>query len=228
MLNLIKQVGVRLFITRKTVMKRIRDAEVLRLVVGAGATKYPGWISIEKYILDVTKREDWVALLGSRKVDNILSEHVFEHLEYENSIQAFCNIAEFLADGGVFRWAVPDGYHPSAYVRKLTGTHGTELGADSHKYFYTIDDIPEIEDITGLKAVPLEFFCKDGFFVGNPIDSNKGYIQRCSKNYKGRFFRSEKERGKMLDSVPTHLRGQFVERGFSYASLLCDWIKVRR
>ena len=228
MLNLIRQVGARLFVNRKMVMKRIRNADVVRLVVGAGATKYPGWISIEKNILDVTNREDWVALLGSKKIDNILSEHVFEHLEYDNAIQAFCNIAEFLADGGTFRWAVPDGYHPSAYVRDLTGTHGTEHGADDHKYFYTIDDVPEIEAVTGLKAESLEFFGKDGFFVGNPIGFNKGYIQRCSKNYRGRFTRSEKEMEKMLDSVPVHLRGQFVEQGLSYTSLLCDWIKVRR
>lgn len=135
MMNLIRQVKGRFFFTRFRVGMCIRKADVVRLVVGAGATKYPGWISIEKSNLDVTNREDWIALLGSRKVDNILAEHVFEHLEYDAAMRAFDNIAEFLAIGGVFRFAVPDGYHPSSYVRELTGTNGTEPGADDHKYF---------------------------------------------------------------------------------------------
>lgn len=217
--------SLRALATRKKLAGDIRRADVVRLNVGAGDTEYPGWLSIEKNILDITKREEWERLLGGRTVRNILAEHVFEHLLYDDAIKAFRNIAEFLEPGGRFRFAVPDGNHPSAYVRELTGPGGTDPGADDHKYFYTIRDIPVIERLSGLRAEPLEYFTDEGIFIANPIDFDQGYISRCSANYRGRFTESTAEMERMLDTVPEHLREQFRERGISYTSLLVDWRK---
>jgi predicted SAM-dependent methyltransferase len=203
----------------------IRHAEIVRLNVGAGGTNYPEWFSIEEYVLDITKRQAWQNVLAGRRVRHVLAEHVFEHLRYDDSLQAFRNIAEFLEPGGVFRFAVPDGNHPSEYVRDLTRPGGTDPGSDDHKYFYTIRDIPSIEKHCGLRAAPLEYFTDDGVFVGNPIDFSNGYIARCSVNYRGRFTESESEMRRMLDTVPEHLRDQFRQRNISYMSLLVDWTK---
>lgn len=212
-------------VARRRLRRSVQQAGHIRLNVGAGGTEYPGWFSIEKRILDVTRRDQWERFLGKRTVDNILAEHVFEHLHYPDAMQAFRNIAEFMTPGGVFRFAVPDGNHPSAYVRELTGPGGSERGADDHKYFYTIGDIPEIERLTGLHAEPLEYFTADGEFVSAEIDFDRGYISRCSANYKGRFTESEEEMRRMIETVPDHLREQFLRRGISYTSLLVDWVK---
>lgn len=210
---------------RARMRRKVRQADSLRLNIGAGGTEYPGWISLERRVLDITSRSQWNSLLGKRRVENILAEHVFEHLHYQDAIRAFKYIAECMAPGGVFRFAVPDGNHPSAYVRELTGPGGKEQGAEDHKYFYTIGDIPEIERLTGLHAEPLEYFGADGMFVSGPIDFARGYISRCSANYKGRFTESGEEMRRMMETVPEHLREQFHRKGISYTSLLVDWVK---
>ena len=210
---------------RARMRRSIRQADPLRLNIGAGGTEYTGWISLEHRVLDITSRSQWRSLLGKRMAANILAEHVFEHLYYQDAMRAFNYIAEYMAPGGVFRFAVPDGNHPSAYVRELTGPQGTERGAEDHKYFYTIGDIPEIERLTGLHAEPLEYFSADGVFVSGPIDFARGYISRCSANYKGRFTESEEEMRRMIETVPEHLREQFHSKGISYTSLLVDWVR---
>lgn len=96
------------------------------------------------------------------------------------------------------------------------------------KYFYTVDDIPQIEERSGLRAELFEYFDGNGCFHSQPVDFGRGHIQRCSKNYRGRFTRSQKEMEKMLETIPQSLRGQFTDRGISYTSLLCDWIKDDR
>jgi predicted SAM-dependent methyltransferase len=204
----------------------IAASDVIRLNVGSGGTSYPGWISMDRTELDITKRRAWERILRHRRADNVLAEHVLEHLDEDEIAAAFSNIAAFLKPGGVFRMAVPDGNHPSEYVRELSRPGGLEPGADDHKVFLTIRDVEKLEQCSGLKAEPVEYFDDEGWFVSRPMRPERGHVKRSAENYRGLFTDSRAEMERLMSTVPPHLRKQFEERGISGTSLIVDWVKV--
>lgn len=211
---------------RRRLIAAIAASDVVRLNVGSGGTSYTGWFSVDRKELDVTERRAWERLLRDRRADNVLAEHVIEHLEADQIEAAFRNIAAFLTSGGVFRMAVPDGNHPSEYVRELTKPGGLEPGADDHKVFLTIRDVPGLEQCSGLRAEPIEYFDDEGRFVSRPMRPERGHIKRSAENYRGRFTESRSEMNRLISTVPPHLRDQFTEKKLSYTSLLVDWVRV--
>ena len=205
----------------KIKINRMKD---VKIIAGAGNVKIPSWISTNKEEFDITNESDFLYYFSNKKVSNILLEHVIEHILYEEFLKFLKIAKKYLKKGGVIRIAVPDKYHPSEYVRQLTGVNGLEPGAEDHKYFYSIDDLEEIAAKTGYRLVKLEYFDADGYFHTTDFDFSNGYVFRCSKNYKGRFTNSVDEYIKMLASTPEHLRSQFLIYKISYTSLLVDLI----
>jgi predicted SAM-dependent methyltransferase len=203
--------------------KRIHGSSPVKLVAGAGPTRFDGWIATEISEFDITKESDYAYLFGTeKKIDNILIEHVVEHLEQDQFIQFLSIAKKYLAPHGVIRIAVPDAYHPSSYIRQLTGKNGTEHGADDHKYHYSIDDLEHIASESGYVIRKLEYFDRDGCFHASDFDYDNGYISRCLKNYAGRFTSDKDEYQKMINGVPEKLRDQFVKKNIYYTSLLVD------
>ncbi|MDX9696164.1 MAG: hypothetical protein RBT49_10285 [Bacteroidales bacterium] len=196
----------------------------IKIVCGAGKTKFNGWLSLNIETLDITKDKDFNFLFKEKSIDNILLEHVVEHLLYEEFVTFLTIVKKYLKHGGNIRIAVPDKNHPSKYVQELTGINGKEPGAHDHKTFYNIEDFTSIANKTGYKLVGIEFFTNEHFFVGNDFNYENGYISRCSKNYTGRFTKNQDEYKKMIESVPEKLRNQFKEKNISYTSLLVDFI----
>lgn len=197
-----------------------------KVVLGAAHTAYPGWLSLNQDVCDLTKEKDFQFLFKPSSLENILLEHVIEHLEPEDFSKSLQIMKKFLKPGGRIRIAVPDRFHPSAYVRELTGINGTEPGGDDHKAFYSIEDFIKIAQSHGLSIEPIEYFDKDGIFFSKSFSYDFGYISRCSLNYKGRFTSNESEYNKFINTVPDHLQNQFFEKKFSYTSLLVDFIKT--
>ncbi len=218
--------GIRLFkrtgVGRGRALGRHHD-QPLKLNIGSGATRYPGWRSIEIRELDIRYRVDWAYFLGDQRPKAVFAEHVFEHLSFRDTVRAFAHIGEFLAPGGVFRFAVPDGNHPSGYYRELTGPGGIGWGGDDHHYFFTIGDVPLLERASGLRAQPLEYFDDEGRFVGVPFDDANGPVVRSAFNYRGPLSRPGVRQQRFFDTIPPHLREQFHEQGMTYTSLLIDW-----
>lgn len=221
MLNLRKKLGkCRLL---KAIAMAERSGEKIKLNIGAGGTKYPGWISVEKEQLDITKTEDFIKLFKPGTISNLLAEHVVEHIERHEFEKFLSSIKPFLDDEASIRIAVPDSMHPSSYVRELTMPSGLEPGAEDHRYFYSIYDMQKIAYKTGYQIIPLEYFDKNGIFYSVEDDWERGYISRSSQNYKGRFTNDIKEMEKMIDSIPASLQSQFVENKISYTSLIVDF-----
>ncbi|TQD23849.1 hypothetical protein [Methanolobus vulcani] len=209
---------------RPYIKNKILSSEIVKIVPGAGKTRYEGWISIEVQELDITSTYDLNYYFANKKIDNILLEHVIEHIDYKNFIHFLVTIKPYLKKGAIIRIAVPDRNHPSEYVRLLTGVNGLEPGADDHKYFYGIDDFENIACQTDYKLDKVEYFDNNGIFHKNNFDLSDGYISRCSKNYKGLFTENNEEYRKMIESVPENLREQFYKLNISYTSLLADFI----
>jgi predicted SAM-dependent methyltransferase len=215
----------------KTIFKELRlkykinTCRKIKLVIGAGGNYFDGWISTDNDILDITNPLSWGKKFKNKKIDNILAEHVFEHLNFRDVKKALFYIYDSLKVDGILRFAVPDGYHPSVYVRELTKPNGLEPGADDHKVFFNIDMVEKLAEENGFELDRIEYFDKNGVFHTKEFNFENGYISRCSKNYKGRFTDDQKEYNKLINSVPEHLRQQFIDNKISYTSLFVDFIK---
>lgn len=213
-------------VRKKVLARKILRANCVRINVGAGGTCYPDWISIEKDLLDITKKSDFLYYFTQKKISKILAEHVIEHVHQQQFFDFLCSVRDYLEPMASIRIAVPDAYHPSGYVRELTKPGGLEPGADDHKVFYSIDLMKEIASKTNYRLVPIEFFDDKGLFHSNIQGWDNGYISRSSMEYKGRFTESPEEYKRMYDSVPAYLREQFTSGKITYTSLIVDFIKI--
>ena len=220
--------NLRKWLVRRRLFKDIaaaeRKGEKLRLNIGAGGTKYSGWISIEKIQLDITKSEDFIKFFKPGMIRNLLAEHVIEHIDLHEFEKFLFDIKPFLTEAAIVRIAVPDAMHPSGYVRELTMPNGLEPGADDHRYFYSIFDMQEIANKAGYELSPLEYFDENGIFHYKEDNWDQGYILRSSRNYKGRFTHDEKEMKNMINSIPKNLQHHFIDNKISYTSLIVDFI----
>lgn len=152
----------------------------LKIVVGAGDTIHnPEWITTNVEELDVENVDDWKFLFKETKANNIFSEHVWEHLA--NPDKANKNVFDYLTDGGRFRVAVPDGYHPDPNYIEAVRPGGIGAGADDHKFLYNIDTITESLEKAGFIVHPLEYW-KNGEFFCNHWTNGDGRVGRSRFN----------------------------------------------
>lgn len=198
----------------------------VKLVIGANGTRFDGWISADsEKELDLLDRRAWQRAFAGKRLRHVLAEHVFEHLTFAGALQGLRLIHEMLEPGGTLRFAVPDASHPSSYYRYMVRPGGHEAAAREHQYFWSIEDIPVVEQATGFRAEPLEYFDREGLFHAVPFTDERGYIQRCSRHYQPRGRDSGWDYGRIAATVPDRVRGEFEARGLTYTSLLVDFVK---
>ena len=84
-------------------------------------TPRPPYFVLRKHLfLDATKSSDCKLYFLPNSIDNILSEHMLEHLNNEDLLDTLKIIHHFLAYNGIFRVAVPDGSRPDAnYINQV-------------------------------------------------------------------------------------------------------------
>jgi predicted SAM-dependent methyltransferase len=153
----------------------------LQIVIGAGETKYTGWIPTDIPAFDILKHTHWAQLFQPNSIHRMLAEHVFEHLTTAE-MKDFLRIARiYLTENGRIRIAVPDGYHPDPSYIEHVRPGGIGIGADDHKVLYTCDLIAEILEAQGYNYQVLEGFNADGEFQRSEWDIVDGYIKRSEK-----------------------------------------------
>lgn len=197
----------------------------LKVIVGAGATRYPGWISTDVNFFDVRVERDWAKLFTQNSLSNILAEHVLEHLSVADAKEFLTYAHRYLKNEGCLRIAVPDANHFSPYVRALTRPNGLEQGAEDHKTFWDIYALTSIAKDVGFKVYPLEFFDAKGNVHLNEWDDRNGFIARSSKHYCGRFTECESELKKFYEGMSEEHKQQSLDYNVTYMSLLVDLIK---
>ena len=171
----------------------------MKIILGAGQTRYEGWIATQLDTLNATRAGDWDAILQGRKANRILAEHVFEHMTPEDTQAALRNAAANLAEDGLLRIAVPDGFHPDRDYIDYVRPGGTAPGADDHKILYTYKSLTDAVEMAGLSARLIEYFDEDGIFHARPWRYDDGYIMRCAA-----------------------LDGRTKDRPYSFTSLIVD------
>ncbi|GAB7081075.1 class I SAM-dependent methyltransferase [Megalodesulfovibrio paquesii] len=196
----------------------------LRVILGAGTHRHPGWIATDADSLDIVSQASWERLFLPDSIDNLLAEHVFEHLNYGECLTAFQLAHRFLKLGGVLRIAVPDAYHPSRYYYNQVKPGGKET-PDEHKLFFDYELVTELAATSGFRIDLIEYFDENGQFHKKPFSEEAGMILRRADANVGFDLSDPDVRAQFYNSIPAHLRDELLQRNIGYTSLLFDLIK---
>ena len=158
----------------------------LRIILGAGNQRWPGWIATQREQLDLLRRDDWVARFGDQRVDALLCEHVWEHLTEAEGRAAAALCYEFLKPGGYLRCAVPDANFPDVAYQHMVQVGGpgpADHPAADHQILYDHRRFAEIFAGVGFAGVGfagdlLEYCDEQGRFHFNYWDPADGPIYR--------------------------------------------------
>lgn len=151
----------------------------VKIVVGSGYTDFEGWIGTDLPHFNILKKEDWQYFFEGCLIDNLLAEHVFEHLTEEQTQQAMALAAPFVKKGGIFRIAVPDGFNPDPIYIEYVRPDGNGEGADDHKILWNYKTLSQTGEKTGYKADLKEYYTEEGKFIENELSDERGYIFRA-------------------------------------------------
>lgn len=154
----------------------------IKLNVGSGFLHYDGtWYNTDIDSLDITRSGAWKRLLGIFRVDNIMAEHVWEHLTDEDTILANKNCYKYLKRNGVLRIAVPDGFHSEKKYIEHVKPGGTGAGATNHKVLYNYITLKERLEKAGFLVNLLEYWDERGNFHFTEWTDEAGHITRSRR-----------------------------------------------
>jgi predicted SAM-dependent methyltransferase len=157
----------------------------LKVVIGAGEyNKGEDWIHTQEEELSLLNEEDWKKRFSRESISAILSEHVWEHLTYEEGIRAAKMCYTYLKPGGYIRCAVPDGFFPNKEYQngvKIGGPGPKDHPAASHKIVYNYYSITTMFEAAGFTVKLLEYCDEDGEFHYNTWDEKMGFIYRSKR-----------------------------------------------
>ena len=154
----------------------------IKIILGAGNTKYYGWLSTNEENINLTEEKSFERILGTKLVNNFLAEHVFEHLTLEQGKIATINCCKYLKKGGVLRIAVPDGFFPSKEYINFVKPGGHGQGAYDHKILYNYMTIRNIFDEKKFTLNFIEYFDENEKFNEKTLTKENGYIIRSRYN----------------------------------------------
>ena len=180
---------------RQTIRAQVEQMQqvgrTVKVILGAGATRYDGWIATDIPAFDILKHEHWARLFQPNTVERILAEHVIEHLTIDQ-FKDFLRIARiYLASGGRIRLAVPDGRHPDPDYIARVRPGGTGEGADDHKVLYTGELMRATLTGQGYDCQLLEYYDASGEFHHRDWHPEDGFVRRSAfhdaRNANGRL-----------------------------------------
>jgi len=172
-----------LVIGRKKIRKLINQAwkeGFLKIDIGSGkiGEMENGWVKTDIPHFDALKKSDWEHFLADKKIDQLFSEHVLEHLtDIQNNELAKLTF-HYLKPGGVFRIAVPDGYHKNPDYIEYVKPGGSGLGADDHKVLWNIDTLSAVYRNVGFLVTGREYYDKEGNLHTEDLDPGLGVVLR--------------------------------------------------
>jgi len=150
----------------------------VRLVVGAAGVAPPGWTASEASYLNLLIERHWRRCFRPDSIDNLLAEHVWEHLPPDQGVQAARTCLRYLRPGGRLRIAVPDGRHPDPGYIEWVRPGGSGPGCDDHKVFYTLETLRPLLESAGFHVIPVEWFDAAGTFHQTAWNPAEGLVQR--------------------------------------------------
>lgn len=170
---------------RLKIKKQIRIAaknSKIKIIIGSGGTNYEGWIPTDLPHFDILEISNWEYFFKNQKIDNLLAEHVLEHLVESDVNFVLTTARKYLKKGGRFRIAVPDGFHPSPEYLDYVGPTGKTGSLHGHLYLWDHESLSNAAKNAGFKVELLEYYKKDQEFEMNEYSFDHGFIGRSIKN----------------------------------------------
>ena len=159
----------------------IPPSEPLRIIIGAGEQRWPGWLPTQQEQLDLLNPKDWESVFHPRLADAFLCEHVWEHLTEAQGRAAAQLCFTYLRPGGYLRCAVPDAYYPdTAYqaIVQVGGPGPKDHPAASHQIVYNYRLFSEVFASAGFEVDLLEYCDECGRFHYHQWSIQDGPIYR--------------------------------------------------
>ncbi|MFS0779387.1 SAM-dependent methyltransferase [Neobacillus sp. 3P2-tot-E-2] len=159
--------------------------EEIKVVIGAGEyNNNPGWIHTQEDELNLIDIHTWKGRFDEHSITAILAEHVWEHLTYEEGVNAAKLCFEFLKPSGYIRCAVPDGFFPNEEYQnivKVGGPGPKDHPVASHKIVHNYKTLSKMFESAGYKVNLLEYCDEYGNFHFNEWDGKDGVIFRSKR-----------------------------------------------
>ena len=155
--------------------------EPLKVILGAGAQQWDGWLATGREDLDLTDRASFERFFGGRRADAFLCEHVWEHLTEAQGYEAARLCFDFLRPGGWLRCAVPDAFFPDAEYQRTVQVGGpgpADHPAADHRIVYDFRLFREVFERAGFEVKLLEYCDEHGQFHAEAWDLESGPIYR--------------------------------------------------
>lgn len=147
----------------------------------SGINSGDDWYATDIDTLDITKYEDWRRHLFFLRLDNIIAEHVWEHLAEIDTELANKNCFRVLKKKGVLRIAVPDGFNPDKNYIEYVRPGGDGAGAEDHKILYNYKIMKERLEKVGFIVNLLEYWDEQGKFHFTDWSDEGGRIRRSQR-----------------------------------------------
>lgn len=204
------------------------NIEKLRVAIGVASESQSGWLALTQSDLDITNVENWLRYFKPGTIDNILAEHVWEHLTWNQAHLATSLCFRFLRPGGRMRLAVPDTLHASQYIVDAVSATGSFAAEHHHLVDYNFKLMNRLLSGNGFQVEILDWWDEDGNFhnryAGN---DDHGYVMRSYVNWPKHpsVYREPEIYRLLVDSVPEEKREDFLASGITHTSLIVDGIK---
>ena len=154
----------------------------IKIVVGAGPTKYKCWFSTDIITLDVTNESHFKKYFKKKRLHRVLAEHVLEHLTQIELESMINNFQKYSSNDVVVRIAVPDAFHNDRSYIERVKPGGTGDGADDHKYLFNYKSLSKLFEAQNFKAEFVEYWDESGNFHKGYSNDENGYIKRSFVN----------------------------------------------
>lgn len=159
----------------------------MKIIVGAGNTAQPGWISLQKTDMDIRNESSWSRIFAPNTLDAVLAEHVLEHLTYAEAAETIRNCFKYLKPIGHFRVAVPDGFHPEWNYIEWVKPNNVWNG-DDHKFLFNYQNLVPLLLDAGFFVNLLEWHDEEGTFHQRTWDERDGAICRSKDALWSKFL----------------------------------------
>jgi predicted SAM-dependent methyltransferase len=165
--------------------KLVVTEKEIKIVIGAGEyINNPGWVHTQEEELNLLDETTWSKKFDSNTITAILAEHVWEHLTFEEGVDAAKNCHKYLRPSGYVRCAVPDGYFPDKEYQnivKIGGPGPKNHPAASHKIVHNYHTLTKLFEAAGFQVNLLEYCDEEGNFHFKEWNSEDGVIFRSKK-----------------------------------------------
>lgn len=183
---------------KNRINNKFQREEKIKINIGSGKDygEENRWILTNLPHFDITKERDWKYFFSKHKIDNLLAEHVLEHLSEEDVKKVLKLSFQYLKPGGIFRIAVPDGYNPNPLYIDNVSPAGKIGSFHGHKTLWNYQSLGKLINSIGLSTNILEYYKEDKNFIVNDFTFDNGPIERCSKNNS-----ADRELSLMIDCI---------------------------